>query len=100
MNRNMMRQVQQLQARLEKAKAELETMTVEGTSGGGAVTVVMNGHQQVRAVRIAPEAVDPQDVETLQDMVLAAVNDASDKSQALAAKHLGPLTSGLGLPGM
>lgn len=96
MNRNAQRQMQQLQSRLEKVKAELAAMTVEGTAGGGAVTVVMDGHQRVRAVRIAPEAVDPQDVEALQDMVLAAVNDAAEKAQALAAKHLGAL----GLPGM
>ncbi|MBI4236521.1 MAG: YbaB/EbfC family nucleoid-associated protein [Chloroflexi bacterium] len=96
----MMRQVQQLQGRLEKAKAELAAMSVEGTAGGGAVTVVMDGHQRVRAVRIAPEAVDPADVETLQEMVMAAVNDAAERSQALMAKHLGAITGGLGLPGI
>lgn len=100
MNRNMMRQVQQLQNRLEKAKAELSGMTVEGTAGGGAVAVVMDGHQRVRAVRIQPEVVDPKDVETLQETVLAAVNDATEKSQAMMAKHLGAITGGLGLPGM
>ena len=100
MNRNMMRQMQQLQNKLEKAKGELGDMTVEGTAGGGAVSVIMDGHQNVREVTIAPEAVDPEDVETLQDMVLGAVNDANEKAQELANKHLGAITGGLGLPGM
>ncbi|MDA1095758.1 MAG: YbaB/EbfC family nucleoid-associated protein [Chloroflexi bacterium] len=96
----MMRQMQQLQAKLEKAKDELGGMSVSGTAGGGAITVVMDGHQRVLDVRIAKEAVDPDDVETLQDLVLAATNDANEKSQALAAKHLNAVTGGLGLPGM
>ena len=100
MNRNMMRQMQQLQNKLEKAKDELGEMIVEGTAGGGAVTVIMDGHQIVREVRIEPEAVDPEDVETLQDMVLGAMNDATGKSQELATKHLGAVTGGLGLPGL
>ena len=100
MNRNMMRQMQQIQNKIEKAKEELGRRTVEGTAGGGAVAVVMDGHQRVVDVRIAPEAVDPDDVETLQDVVLAAANDAMEKSQALAAKHLNAATGGLGLPGM
>lgn len=100
MNRNMMRQMQQLQNKLEKAKDELGEMIVEGTAGGGAVTVTMDGHQLVREVRIEPEAVDPEDVETLQDMVLGAMNDATGKSQELATKHLGAVTGGLGLPGL
>ena len=95
-----MRQMQQLQAKLEKAKDELGGMSVSGTAGGGAITVVMDGHQRVLDVRIAKEAVDPDDVETLQDLVLAATNDANEKSQALAAKHLNAVTGGLGLPGM
>ncbi len=70
MNRNMMRQMQQLQSKLEKAQNELGEMTVEGTAGGGVVTVVMDGHQTVRSVSIAPEAVDPEDIETLEDLVI------------------------------
>ena len=100
MNRNMMRQMQQIQNKLEKAKEELGRKMVEGTAGGGAVAVVMDGHQKVIDVRIAPEAVDPDDVETLQDVVLAATNDAMEKSQAMASKHLNAVTGGLGLPGM
>jgi DNA-binding YbaB/EbfC family protein len=100
MNRKMLQQMQQLQNRLEKAKNELGQMTVEGTAGGGAVSVLMDGHMNVREVTIAPEAVDPEDVETLQDMVLSAVNDALQKAQDLANRHLGAITGGLGLPGM
>ncbi len=96
----MMRQMQQIQGKLDKAKEELGRKTIEGTAGGGAVAVVVDGHQNVIDIRIAPEAVDPDDVETLQDVVLAAVNDAMEKSQAMAAKHLNAVTGGLGLPGM
>ena len=98
MNRNMMRQMQQLQTKLEKAQNELNDMTVEGTAGGGAVTIVMDGHQNVRSVSLAPEAVDPDDVETLEDLILAAVGDANLKAKDLANNHLGPITGGLGLP--
>ncbi len=100
MNRNMMRQMQQLQTKLEKAKEELNHKSVEGTAGGGAVAIVVDGHQKVLDVRIARETVDPDDVETLQDVVLAATNDAMEKSQEMAAKHLNAVTGGLGLPGM
>lgn len=100
MNRNMMKQIQQLQGRLEKAKVELGAMTAQGTAGGGAVRVVVDGHLKARSVEIAPEAVDPADVETLQAMVLAALNDALEKAQEMANKHLGAITGGLGLPGM
>ena len=99
MNRNMMRQMQQLQSKLEKAQNELGDMTVEGSAGGGAVTIVMDGHQNVRSVSIAPEAIDPEDIETLEDLVLGAVNDANNKAKDLATNHLGPITGGLGLPG-
>ena len=98
MNRNMMRQMQQLQTKLEKAQNELNDMIVEGTAGGGAVTIVMDGHQNVRTVSIAPEAVDPDDVETLEDLILAAVGDANLKAKDLANNHLGAITGGLGLP--
>ncbi len=96
----MMRQLQQMQEEMAKAQAALENETVEVTAGGGAVTVVMNGHQKVVSIKIDPEAVDPEDVETLQDMIIAAVNQGVDKSQELASKRMeavtGPL-SGLGL---
>tara|TARA_Y100000590_G_scaffold319000_2_gene360993 strand:- start:4341 stop:4652 length:312 start_codon:yes stop_codon:yes gene_type:complete len=99
-NKNMMRQMQQMQNKLEKAKEELETMTVTGTAGGGVIKITMNGHQMVTQVDISPDVVDENDIETLQDVVLAAINDACDKSQQLASKHLGNITGGLGIPGL
>ena len=100
MNRNMIKQAQQLQARLMKAQEDLESETVEASTGGGAVKVVATGKQAVQSITIDPAAVDPDDVELLQDMVLAAVNEALAKSQALAAERLGALTGGLKIPGM
>jgi len=96
----MMRQMQEMQNKLEKAKEELETMTVEGSAGGGVVKVAMNGHQRALSVQIDSDIVDPSDIDTLQDVVLAAVNDASQKAQDLANNHLGSITGGLGLPGL
>ena len=100
MNRRMIQQAQQLQAQLLKAQEELANMTVEASSGGGAVTVVMNGQQQVQSVKISPEVVDPADVEMLEDMVLSAVREAQVKVQELAAKQMGGLTGGLNIPGL
>jgi DNA-binding YbaB/EbfC family protein len=100
MNKYMMQQAQKLQARLAKAQEELGNMTVEASSGGGAVKVVMNGQQKILSVKIAPEVVNPEDVEMLEDMVLTAVSEALAKSQETAAKHLGGLTGGLKIPGL
>lgn len=98
MNRAFMRQARQLQEKLEKAQEELEHSTVEASSGGGAVTVVVTGHQQVQSVKIAAEAVD--DVEMLEDLVLTAVNEALRKSQELASSRLSKITGGLNIPGL
>jgi DNA-binding YbaB/EbfC family protein len=87
-----------MQNKMSQIQEELGRKEVEGTAGGGVVKVRANGHQQVLAVEIAAEAVDPQDVGLLQDMVLAAVNEALDRSRDLAAQELGALTAGLGLP--
>ena len=100
MNRAFMRQAQQLQAKLEKAQQELEKATVEATSGGGAVTVVITGQQRVESVKISPEVVDPAEVEMLEDLVLTAMNEALRKSQELAASRLGKITGGLKIPGL
>lgn len=97
---NMMRQIQQLQEEMAKTQEALGSETVEVTTGGGAVTVVMSGHQKLVSPKIDPEAVDPEDVETLQDMILSAVNQAVDKSQELAEQRMGRLTGGLNLPGL
>jgi len=95
-----MRQAQELQAKLAKAQQELADITVEASSGGGAVKVIINGQQQIQSVKISPEAINPDDVELLEDLVLAAVNEAMAKSQELAAKRLGKLTGGLNIPGL
>ena len=100
MNKNMMQQAQKLQAQLLKAQEELASMTVEASSGGGAVTVTMNGQQQILAVKIAKEVVNPEDVEMLEDMVLSAVKEAQNKAQEAAAKKMGGLTGGLKIPGL
>ncbi len=100
MDRKMMAQLQQMQNKLMKAQEELANLTVEGSAGGGAVRVTMNGHRELRAIQISPDAVDPDDVETLQDMVTAAFNDASKKAQDLAESKLGGLTGGMSIPGL
>lgn len=100
MDRKMMAQLQQMQNKLVKAQEELATLDVEGTAGGGAVKVTMNGHRELRGLEIAPEAVDPEDVETLTDMIVAAFNDASKKAQDLSEKKLGGLTGGMSIPGL
>ena len=100
MNKFMMQQAQKLQAQLAKAQEDLANMTVEASSGGGAVTVTMNGQQKIQSVKIDPEVVNPEDVEMLEDMVLSAVSEASAKAQELAAKQLGGLTGGLNIPGL
>jgi nucleoid-associated protein EbfC len=92
--------VREMQARLAKMQEELGEQTVEATAGGGAVKVVMSGHQQVKSVVLDPAAVDPDDVEMLQDLIAAAVNEAVAKSQELATKRLGSLTGGLKIPGL
>ena len=100
MSRDMMRQAQQLQSRLAKAQEELARETVEVSAGGGAVTVVISGDQKVKSVKISPEAIEPDDVDLLQDVVMAAVNEALEKSQEMSTKKLGMLAGGLGLPGL
>jgi len=92
----MMRQVQQMQAEMEKAQESLKHETVEASAGGGMVTVKVSGELQVLELKIDPEAVDPEDVELLQDMVQAAVNEAVRSAQELAATKLGAATGGLG----
>ena len=100
MDKRMLRQAQELQAKLVKAQQELGDLTVEGSAGGGAVTVVADGHQNVRSIKISPDAVDPQDVGLLEDLVLAAVNDALAKSQKMAQDRLGSLTGNMRIPGL
>jgi DNA-binding YbaB/EbfC family protein len=100
MNRHMIQQAQKLQAQLLKAQEELANLTVEASSGGGAVKVTMNGQQKILSVKISPEVVNAEDVEMLEDMVLTAVREAQAKAQEAANKHLGGLTGGLKIPGL
>lgn len=100
MDRKMMAQLQQMQNKLMKAQEELGNLTVEGSAGGGAVRVTMNGHRELRDIQISPDAVDPDDVETLQEMVTAAFNDASKKAQDISESKLGGLTGGMSIPGL
>lgn len=97
---NMMKQVQQMQAKMEAIQAELEQTEVEGTSGGGMVKVVANGKQDVVSITIDPEVVDPEDVEMLQDLILAAISQARTKAQELQTEKMASLTGGLNIPGM
>ena len=98
MNRNMMRQAQRQLAQLQKIQEELESLTVEGTAGGGAVKIVMTCKQMVESVVIEPEAAE--DIELLQDMMAAAFNDASAKAQELAASKMSVITGGMNIPGL
>lgn len=103
MNPKMLKQIEQMQANMMKAQEELGAESVQGTAGGGAVVVAMNGHSQVESLTIDPEFVDPEDVETLQDAIVAAFNDAQTKAQELMQRKMGAATgglSGLGLPGL
>ena len=94
------RQAQQLQAQLAKAQEELGNITLETSSGGGAVTVTIDGQQNIKSIKISPEVVTAEDVELLEDMVLAAVNEALNKSKEAASEQLGGLTGGLKIPGL
>ncbi|MBW1726051.1 MAG: YbaB/EbfC family nucleoid-associated protein [Desulfobacterales bacterium] len=96
----MMKQAQQLQSKMLKLQEEMADKTVETTSGGGMVKVVANGRQQILSIQIEKEVVDPDDVEMLQDLILAAINDALIKSQEMATQEMSKLTGGLNIPGL
>lgn len=100
MNRKMMKQAQQLQQQMMKLQTELEASTVESSSGGGVVTVVVSGKMRVESLSIDPEVVDPDDVDILQDLVIAAVNEGMQKAQDMANEKMGALTGGLNIPGL
>jgi hypothetical protein len=101
----LMQQAQQMQEQLANAQAELTDAEVTGTAGGGLVTVTLSGAGEVKSVRIDPSAVDPDDVETLEDLILAALHAAAQEQHTLAEQKLGPFTAGLpgaggGIPGL
>ena len=97
MNQNVMRQMQN---KLMKIQEELATQTVDATAGGGVVKAVVTGQQKLVSVEIDPAAIDPDDVEMLQDMIVVAVNDALTKAQELASQQLSSLTGGMKIPGL
>jgi len=96
----MMKQAQKMQAQILKIQEEMAQRTVEASAGGGMVTVAANGKQEVLSIRIEPEVVDPQDLEMLQDLVVAAVNEALKKAQEIVAEEMAKVTGGLNLPGL
>ncbi len=97
---DMLRQAQQMQERLARVQEELAGKTVEASAGGGMVTVVVNGRQEVVSVRIEKEVVSPDDVELLQDLVAGAVNEAISRSRKMMADEMAKITGGLNLPGL
>jgi hypothetical protein len=97
---NLQRMALQMQQDMARVQAELETMTVDGSAGGGAVRATVTGKQDLVGLVIDPSAVDPDDVEMLQDLVMAAINDALKASRDLAERKMGAVTAGLRLPGM
>jgi DNA-binding YbaB/EbfC family protein len=96
----MMRQMQKMQRDMEKMQADAAAKTIEVSVGGGAVTVVANGSQEIKSVSINPDAMDLDDIEMLEDMILAAVNEALDKSKEMVAAELSKLTGGMNIPGL
>lgn len=100
MNKNMMKQIKDMQAKLAKTQEELANTNLEVTAGGGAVKIVISGNQKFQSIKISPEAVDPNDLTLLEDLMLAAVNEAMEKSQQMAQERLGGVTAGLKIPGM
>lgn len=96
----LMKQAQKLQSKMLKLQEEIADKTVEATSGGGMVKVVANGSQQILSIQIEKEVVDPEDVEMLQDLIIAAINDAIMKSQQMASEEMSKLTGGMNIPGM
>jgi nucleoid-associated protein EbfC len=99
--RQLQQMAQQMQKQMQKVQEELAGTVVEGSAGGGAITVKMNGHRELQGITIAPEVVDPEDVEMLQDLLLAAYSDAAKKAQDLAEQRMGPLMGGMkGIPGL
>ena len=95
---NLLKQAQQFQAKMAKLQEELGDRTVETSAGGGMVTVVVNGRQEILSIKIEPEVINPDDQEMLQDLILAAVNDGLSKARDMVNEEMGKLTSGLNIP--
>ncbi len=97
---NMLKQAQKMQMEMEKAQTEMEEQVVEASSGGGMVTVKLTGKKQLTEITIKPEAVDPDDVEMLQDLIMVAVNDAVKKADSMMQEKMGKITGGISIPGL
>lgn len=95
-----MRMIQQMQNRLMRAQEELGNEIVTGTAGGGAVTVEVSGLREVKSISIKPEAVDPDDISMLEDLIMLAINDGMTRAQELASERMGGITGGLNIPGL
>lgn len=99
--RQLQQMAQQMQKQMAKIQEELGQTMVEGSAGGGAITVQMNGHRELQSIAISKDVVDPDDVEMLQDLLMVAINDATKRAQELAEQKMGPLTGGMkGIPGL
>ena len=97
---NVIKQAQKMQEEMERVQQETEEEQVEATSGGGAVKVVVNGKKELISIKLDPDAVDPDDVETLEDLILAAVNEGVKKAEEIMSERMGAITGGLNIPGL
>lgn len=97
---NMMKQMQKMQKKMAEAQEKLGEERIEGTAGGGAISVVISGHKEVLEVKIDEAVVDPEDIETLQDLIVIATNDALTKADELTSRTMGQFTKGLNIPGL
>lgn len=97
---NMLKQAQKMQVEMERIQAEVEEKTIETTAGGGAVTVTIKGTKEIVGIKISPDVVDPDDIETLQDLILVAVNDAVKQASDMMEQGMSKLTGGLNVPGL
>lgn len=99
---NLVKQAQKMQKDMQKVQEEMELKTVEATAGGGAITVIVSGKKEIKEINIKPEVVDPEDVEMLQDLILAAVNEALRKADEMVSSEMGKVTGGMGggFPGL
>jgi DNA-binding YbaB/EbfC family protein len=99
--RQLQQMAQQMQRQMQKIQEELAATEIEGSAGGGAITVKMNGHRELQSITISREVVDPEDIELLQDLLMVAFSDASKRAQQLAEQRMGPLMGGMkGMPGL
>ena len=96
----MVKQAKKMQEDMEKIQDELETKTIETSSGGGAVTVVVNGKKEIESIKIKPEAVDPEDIEMLEDLIMTAVNEGIRKADEMTTIEMGKVTGGFNIPGL